>query len=982
MSTAPAPTGRRRPHPLFITLVIVAGLLVLFSFMATVWTDFLWYESLGYRKVFTTRMIATVALFLIGLVLMAGIVIGNGLLAMRLRPEQRSAAPSSLLDSYRQVLFSGRFRSLVIGSGVLLGLFGGLGLSGNADTLLAWMNSTPFEGQDSTFGLNPAFYVFEYPFWRMLLTYLMTALVVSLIASGVIHYLSGALRLERNATSSKQAQIHLSVLIGVILLVFAGLRVFDRFGLQLTPGQLLTGISYTDDHVRSTAQLALVGITVLCALLFFANAIFRRWRIPVVAVALLVVSGLVLSGLSAGVQAFSVNPDEPDKEKPYIENHIAATRKAFDVDHVEITEYDAETEATAGQLRADAEALPGIRLIDPEIVSPAYEQFQQVRGFYQFPDTLDVDRYTIDGEESDVVMAAREIDISGLESQEWANVHTVYTHGYGLVAAYGNRRQAEGEPEWLSKDIPPTGVLADHEPRIYFGQLHTDYSIVGAPDTSPPVELDTPGGGEGTGASQMFTYDGEGGVPIGSYFNRLLYAVRFADANIVLSNRVNEESRIIYDRTPRERVQAAAPWLTVDSNVYPAVADGRLVWIVDGYTTSNSYPNSDRVDLDAAISDSRTPDQGIVPTSRNVNYMRNSVKAVVDAYHGTVDLYAWDEEDPLLQTWDKSFPDLVKDRDEIPEELMDHLRYPSDYFQVQREVLSRYHMSDSHQWYQNTDLWQIPDDPVRGEGSREQPYYLSVKWPGDEDPKFSLTSVYVPNGRSNLAAYMAVNADASDPDYGQLRVLRMSDQTQIDGPGQTFNAMTTNETVAARLRPYLNQGAASASYGNLLTLPVGGGLLYVQPVYTERQGSTGAYPALTFVITRFGQSVGIGSTLQESLDQTFGGDAGATTGEDGTAAEPTDGDPETAQPDPDPDTEEAAATPPEGEEPATDESAAPAPAPTGEIDQAALSAAVADAERAFTEADEALAAGDLGLYQDKTQEANAAMDRVLEAMGG
>ncbi len=958
MSTASPAGPRHKPHPLLITLVAMAVLLVLLAVTANLWTDFLWYADLGYSTVFSTRLVTAVVLFVLGFVIMAGLVVGNGLVALRLRPRTRPTAQSSLLETYRHVLFSGRFRTVLIVFGSVLGLFAGFGVSGNVDTVLAWLHRTPFGTLEAGFGLDASFYVFDVPFWRMTLNFLITCLILSGLVALVIHYLSGALRLERGARSSAGAQIHLSILIGVVLLVYAALRVIDRYALQVNSGQLLTGIGYTDAHVRSAAQLILAVITVLCALLFFANAALRRWRIPVAAVILLVLSGLILGLIyPAVVQAFSVNPDEPDKEKPYIEAHIAATRQAYGLSDVQIQDYTAVTTTSAGQLRSDAETLPGIRLIDPKVVAPAYEQFQQVRGFYQFPKTLDVDRYTIDGQETDAVVAAREIDLNGLDSKSWNNIHTVYTHGYGMVAAYGNRRQSEGQPEWIERDIPPSGKLDEAQSRIYFGQLHTDYSIVGAPAGSAPVELDTPGGGDQSGTSKMYTYDGKGGVSIGNMVTRALYAIRFADPNILLSDRVNTASRIIYNRTPTERVKAAAPWLTVDSNIYPAIVSGRLVWIVDGYTTSNTYPNAQRVNLDSATSAQRSTDTGLGVGGRSINYMRNSVKAVVDAYDGTVDLYAWDQSDPILQTWEKTFPGLVKSRDAISSDLLNHFRYPEDLFQVQREVLARYHMTDPHQWYQRTDLWQIPDDPVQGQGNKEQPYYLSVRWPGDTAPIFSLTSVYVPSARSNLASYMAVNADAASPDYGKIRILRMSDQTQIDGPGQTFNAMTTNETVATRLRPYLNQGAASAAYGNLLTLPVGGGLLYVQPVYTERQGATGAYPALTFVMSRFGQSVGIGTTLQESLDQVFAGNAGATTGETGAPAQATTGSTGAS----------------------TSSSSTTATSP---IDQAALQKAVTEAQQAFSDADKALKAGDLGTYQKRQQDAQAAVERARQAMGG
>ena len=394
-------------------------------------------------------------------------------------------------------------------------------------------------------------------------------------------------------------------------------------------------------------------------------------------------------------------------------------------------------------------------------------------------------------------------------------------------------------------------------------------------------------------------------------------------------------------------MQGAAPWLKVDGDAYPAVVDGRIVWIVDGYTTSDSYPNSERVNLNDVTSDAQTSAGGTVVAQPqdDINYMRNSVKAVVDAYDGSVKLYAWDDTDPVLKAWSQAFPNIVQPKSAISKDLLDHLRYPQDFFKVQRQILARYHMTNPDNWYQRSSLWDVPNDPVSGASAqtKEPPFYLSVKWPGDNDAIFSLTSSYVPFKRSNLAAYMAVNADASSPEYGRMRILQMSDTSQIDGPGQSFNAMTTNETVADRLRPFLNQGAASATFGNLLTLPVGGGLLYVTPVYTQRQGSTGSYPALRFVVVRFGQSVGIGDTLQQALDQVFQGSAGGSTGEasaDGNT-----------------------------------------PAGNSKPDNPAATKALGEAEAAFTAADKALTSGDLGTYQKKIEEAQGAVQRAMRALG-
>ncbi|HET7476547.1 MAG TPA: UPF0182 family protein [Dermatophilaceae bacterium] len=938
----------RRRSAILPTLIIVAVLVVIFAIFTNIWTDRLWYVSFGFGSVFSTMLLNRIGLFISFGLLMAATVIANATVAYRLRPRIRIGSPTSpLLERYRELLES-KFSWVMIALGVVVGLFAGGAGAGQVSTYLAWQHRTDFNETDPKFGLDIGFFVFDYPWWRFVMSFAFAALLFSAAAAAVIHYVMGGLRLSPpRRGGSPAAQAHLSVLVGLAVLVKAVSYWFDQYGLEIASTPIFTGINYTADNATVNAKKILAVIAALCAVMFFANAVLRRWVVPTIGLTLMLLSAIVLGVVYPGaVQYFSVKPDEPDKERPFIEKNIKATRTAYGINDTEITDYSAKTTATAGQLRADAEALPGIRLIDPAVVAPAYEQLQQVRGYYTFPLVLDVDRYTIDGTDTDAVVAVREMDLDGIEGQNWNNLKTVYTHGYGLVAAYGNRRQAGGEPEWIARDIPPTGKISEHEPRIYFGEKQTDYSVVGAPAGAAPIELDTPGGGSG-GNPTTYTYTGKGGVPIGNLWRRLLYAAKFGDVNILLSDRVNEASKIIYDRSPRERVMKAAPWLKVDGDVYPAVVDGRIVWIVDGYTTSNSYPYSQRVSLERATADTQTR-QGVVAAQPDtmINYMRNSVKAVVDAYDGSVRLYTWDDQDPVLKTWKAAFPNSVAERSEISPDLLDHLRYPEDLFKVQREVLARYHMTDPRNWYQRSDLWQIPNDPLptAPSGSKESPYFLSIKWPGDQQANFSLTTVFTPNGRQNLAAYMAVNADASSPDYGKLRILRMSDTTQIDGPGQTANAMVTNETVADRLRPFLNQGAANAQFGNLLTLPVGGGLLYVQPVYTQRQGSNGSYPALRFVMVRFGQAVGIGDTLQQALDQVFKGNAGVDTGEQ------------------------------------------EAPKPNlgqggGQPNNPAAAAALDEAEQAFADADKALSSGDLAGYQTKIEQAQAAVKRAMTALG-
>ncbi len=953
-----------RRGPLIPTILVIAALVAAFTIFAEVWTQKLWFDSVTFPQVFTTQLLAQVLLFFAFAIVMGGVVGLNMWIAYRLRPTVRRTGQSAVLDRYRDLLESHVLLTILVPS-IFFGVIAGVSAVSQSMEYLAWWNRTPFGVADAYFGLDVGFYVFEYPVWQDLLSFLLGALFFGLVAAAAVHFAVGGIvsgRARGRAAHENSARIHLSVLAGLILVGYGLQNLLDRYGFLLQQGTLFTGMQYTDAHARLNAKLVMAVIAFLCAGLFFANGFLRRWTLAITGLVLMMVSGLILGLIyPLVVQSFQVKPNEPDLERPYIQAHIDATRQAYGIDKTEVTPYDAVTQVRPGQLKQDAEALPGIRLIDPAVVAPTFENQQQLRGYYTFPDVLDVDRYIIDGKETDAVVAAREIDYQKLPDQNWNNLHTVYTHGYGMVAAYGNQRSSSGDPVWIEKNLPPEGALPNYEGRIYFGEYATTFGIVGREQGEPAIEFDSPGSSQEAGEVNN-TYAGTGGVPMGDLFTRLLYAAHFMDLNILLSDRVNSQSKILYDRTPKERVSQVAPWLTLDSNVYPAVVDNRLVWIVDAYTTSRNYPNSQVKSLRASTSDAQSNLVG-TQADQAVNYLRNSVKAVVDASNGNVNLYAWEEGDPILQSYEKAFPGTVKPRSEISPDLMAHLRYPEDLFKVQRDVLTRYHMTDPNSWFQQSDLWQVPADPTQttpGQtteatkaGPAEPPYYLSIKWPGDESPVFSQTAVFVPNQRANLASYLSVVAEATSPDYGRLRVLRMSDTQQIAGPGQTLNAMTTDQRFADVLRSYTNQGSAAAKYGNLLTLPMGSGLLYVMPIYTTREASsgTGTYPALRFVAARFGEHVGIGNTLQEALDQVFSGDAGADTGEDPTQ------------------------TPTEPTQP-TD----PTTEPTDADRQAAV-AAMKTADAAFAAADEALRKGDLAGYQTQIAAAKAAVLEALAKLG-
>ena len=472
---------------------------------------------------------------------------------------------------------------------------------------------------------------------------------------------------------------------------------------------------------------------------------------------------------------------------------------------------------------------------------------------------------------------------------------------------------------------------------------------MGAPEDADPVEFDIPEDVQTTQQRQN-TYEGASGVSVGSLFNKLLYAMKYQEGNILLSDRVNDESKILYHRDPRERVEKVAPWLHVDRNAYPAVVDGKVLWILDGYTSLDTYPYAQRIDLEEATADSRTisPTSVAAAQSETVNYYRNSVKATVDAYDGTVNIYAWDDEDPVLETWSKAFGDTVQSREDMPDELLDHLRFPEDMFKVQRGLLAEYHVTTPRDFYGGQDFWEVPTDPTSSTGRFQPPYYLSLRMPDQDSATFSLTSTYVPRNRQNLASFMAVNADARSEDFGTIRVLRLPGTTQIDGPVQVANEFESDQQVTEATLP-LRAGDANTREGNLLTLPVGGGLLYIQPIYVERTGTTATFPLLRLVIVSFGERIGVADTLQGALDQIFEGDAGAGTGE---------------QPPPD-----------------TGEPAEPTPPTTpGTTPPPDVQAALDDANAAFDEATAALQAGDLAGYAEAVERANEAVDRALQLL--
>jgi hypothetical protein len=518
--------------------------------------------------------------------------------------------------------------------------------------------------------------------------------------------------------------------------------------------------------------------------------------------------------------------------------------------------------------------------MDPNVLSATFRQLQQLKPYYAFPDSLDVDRYKVNGVSRDTIVAVRELSIEGNPSRNWINDHLVYTHGFGFVAAFGNSRDADGKPTFAVGDLPSTKGLGEFQPRIYFGENTPDYSIIGGVKTDTPVEFDYPDDSSANG-QRNYTYTGKGGVPVGSVFNKLLFAIKYQEQRILLSSLINKDSKIIFERNPRDRVAKVAPWLTLDGDPYPAIVDGRIQWIVDAYTTSSSYPYSQTTGLSTATSDALTANSTSVTAqaNRNVNYIRNSVKATVDAYDGTVTLYQWDEKDPVLATWMKAFPGSVTPKSKMSAGLLEHVRYPADLFRVQRDVLSSYHVKTAGAFYGGQDFWRVPRDPSTfgGNAAAQPPYYLTLQMPGAETPAFSLTTPFVPRGgRENLSAFAVANSDAG-PNYGKITVLQLPRSTNVAGPSQVASNFEAKPEVANSLS-LLRQGGSDVVLGSLLTLPVGNGLLYVQPVYVRATSNAAAYPLLQKVLVSFGDQIGFDDTLKGALDQVFGGNSGTQSG--------------------------------------------------------------------------------------------------------
>lgn len=878
-----------------IIVVVIAALLLIVPALVNVYVDFQWFGEVGQRGVFATVWVIRLLLFLVVGVLFGGIVFLALSLAWRSRPAAVPGLdPRHPLAAYRRMAEQGS-RGVLIGTPVLFGLFAGVLAQANWRSPLMFLHRQDFGKADPQFGLDYGFYAFQLPFWRFLSDTAVIAVIIAFLLSLVTHYLLGGLRAGDPTTGEKMrvtgaARAQLASWGAAFMLLKAVSYWLDRYDLLGTKQATFTGASYTDVNALLPAKIVLLVIALLVAAAFFAAIFLRNLAIPAMATALMLVSaGVIGVAWPMMVEQFSVDPNRAAKEREYIARNIEATRYHYGLTDDTVTiernwgatgdeEGDPQSvEEGARSIASDKNTLANIRILDPEILPPTFTQQRQLRNFYGFPDVLAVDRYEVDGQMRDFIVAARELNPNNLQGnqQDWINRHTVYTHGNGFIAAPANRVDEVattagsgrgGYPLYTVADLfesqDPNGMnLNLEQPRIYYGPViadsDADYAIVGGNGSGDDFEYDADG--------RNFTYDGRGGVPIGNLFAKTVFALKHQELNVLLSDRIGPDSKIIFERDPRERVHKVAPWLTTDSRTYPAIVDGRIKWIVDGYTTLANMPYSERMSLQESTQDSLNAQgtQQALP-NEEISYIRNSVKATVDAYDGTVELYQFDEQDPVLKAWSEAFPGVVKPKSDISPDLMNHLRYPEDLFKVQRELMARYHVSDPGVFFTNDAFWSVPNDPTAPEEQKlsQPPYYIVAADPKTGKPSFQLISAFRGLEREYLAAHMSVSSDPET--YGHITVRALPTDTQTMGPKQAQDTMMSSGEVANERT--LLEGSNVVLNGNLLTLPVGGDeILYVEPVYTQLQGQQTAFPKLLRVLVSYRGQVGYGATVSEAL---------------------------------------------------------------------------------------------------------------------
>jgi uncharacterized membrane protein (UPF0182 family) len=875
---------------LIIALTVFYGLRALLG----IYTSLLWFDAAHAHSVYTRTFVTETVLFVIFGGLAAISVAVNLVLALRWRsPYFPDEGRQRWRWRFQRHLHPYR-RWLVALAALWLGISVGNVASSSWKAWLTWRNAVSFHIKDPQFHRDLSYYIDVYPFHRLVVTLLFRIVVLSIVAVVVTGYLYGGIRL-RSGTGPRVSRAmlgQLSVLTGLLLVLKVFAYRLDMLNLDTSHRGVGNGWGYTDIHAAIPGKWVLMVVAGLLAIALFANAYRRSGRVLLLGIGVMAVAAFIFGVAIPGlVQQFRAKPSAASLEIPYIQRNINGTRAAYGLGSDQMTAQTYPGSTTPGDspetIRSDADTVAQYRLLDPNRLSATFTQLQQLeRSYYGFKSTLDVDHYDINGKDRDVVLALRELQLSGLPSsqQTWVNRHLVYTHGYGVVAAQTDKA-TNGKPDFIPTGSPRAGALHVTQPQVYFGQLSTSYSIAGAPPGSRPIEFNRP---STTGTDQTSTFTGGEGISIGSDWRRLVYALKYHSASFLFSKDINSDSKLLSVINPRSRVAKVAPWLTLDGDVYPTVVNGRILWVVDGYTTSNNYPYSQQQNLRSATTNTYTSTGSTVTQpSTSINYIRNSVKATVDAYTGKVTLYAWNQAsqpDPLLQTWEKAFPGLVQPQSAIPAALLPHLRYPQDLFNIQRTVETRYHPDTTpQQYYNGSDFWNVPTDPtvnattsinsvgktVKNSAPSQPSFYMTLSPDGSSPAVYSLSSPLVSLSGRNLTAFLSVDAQPG-PDYGHFTLLQLpSGGNSVESPTQVQSDIESTSGITSALS-LLRSGHSKVLLGNLLTVPLAGKFLYVEPIYQQATGgSTSSYPILRKVIADY-NTIAYDTQLSEALNRAIG----------------------------------------------------------------------------------------------------------------
>jgi hypothetical protein len=970
-------------------LIAAAVLFVLFTSLrglAGFYTDYLWFDSLDLTQVWSGVLWSKIFLGAFFTLVFFVVCFVSLTIADRLAPKFRATGPEDeLLNRYHEVV--DRRAGLVRGGiSLLFGLVAGVGVSAQWNEWILFRNGGDFGTQDATFGKDVGFYVFRLPFITAVIDWAFASLVIILLITVVAHYLNGGIRLQSPFQRvTPQVKAHLSVLLALLALIKAVDYWFGRYELTFSSRGFVDGATYTDVNAQLPATNLLLLISLLSCALFIVNIWRRGWVLPVVAVGLWGLVVIVAGALyPTFIQRVRVEPQESTRESEYIGNNIAATRDALGLDSVEVKSFAYNDDrGDAVQAVTDNEpTMRNIRLLDPKVVLPTYQNLQAIRGYYRFNE-LDIDRYDIEAQtggdpsQTEVVLGNRDLNQSDLPQQSWEGRHLVYTHGYGTALSPANATVLTGQPDFLLSDVPvavdprlDASIPDIQQPQLYFGENLSSYSIVGT--TREEVDyLDE------FGATIPYTYDGSGGVQVSSWVRQAAFFLRFNfEWNLLFSDYITPDSRILYIRDVRERFEMAAPFLKFDADPYPVVVDGRIQYMIDGYTTSDRYPNAERADTSAIDANS-----GL--SGHRFDYIRNSVKGVLDAYDGTVKLYIVDPDDPIAAAYAKAFPDLFEDVSQMNPTLVEHFRYPEDMFRVQTNMWASYHITDPQSFYEGSNGWSVAQDPgtsvttgasttqtqtttpsgqqVRTLAPRINPVYVIGRLPDDQREGFMILRSFVPvsddDSKKQLTAFMVAK---SDPDqYGKLIVYEMPSDNLPNGPGVVNSVIQQNQRVSRDIS-LLNQQGSRVSYGDLILVPINDTILYVRPLYVSSEGQT-PVPELKQVIVVWGSEVVMRPTLREAVEALFPG-AQADTLEEPGQREPLPEDPD--NPDSTSTTTTTPTTPPSiSGEPSNDPSQL-----------------LAEASQLFAEAQAAAGAGDFATYGAKLDQAIAKVEQAQQLL--